>query len=115
METYFQSGNQPACNQEEHATSNCPGAYADVPPGTAIAAYTPDPVSWNSTLNNGTTPVKPGITTQILATESCMGCHSSAGIWTSYDPQARKGTQSGQLTADFSWLMSQKASWAPVP
>jgi hypothetical protein len=47
--------------------------------------------------------------TQILATESCVGCHSSAGIWTSHDPP----TQSGQLTADFSWLMAQKAQWAP--
>lgn len=110
METYFQAGNQPACNQEEgNNTSSCQKPYNKLTPGTAITAYTPDPVSWNSTLNGGTTPVKPGITTQILATESCVGCHSSAGIWTSYDPP----TQSGQLTADFSWLMAQKAQWAP--
>jgi hypothetical protein len=32
-----------------------------------------------------------------------MGCHSSAGVYTS------KTMQSGQLTADFSWLFSQKA------
>jgi hypothetical protein len=110
METYFQAGNQPACNQEEgNNTSSCQKPYNKLKPGTAIPAYTPDPVSWNSTLNGGTTPVKPGITTQILATESCVGCHSSAGIWTNYDPP----TQSGQLTADFSWLMAQKAQWAP--
>ena len=111
METYFQAGNQPACNQEEgNNTSSCQKPYNKLTPGTAIAAYTPDPVFWNPTLNNGTTPVKPGITTQILATESCVGCHSSAGIWTSHDPP----TQSGQLTADFSWLMAQKAQWAPT-
>jgi hypothetical protein len=117
MESYFQSGNQPACNQQEAvpASANCPAPYASVPPGTASAAYTPDPVYWTSPLNNGSGPVKPGISTQILATESCMGCHSSAGVWLTYDPQTKKGTQSGQLTADFSWLLSQKASWAPVP
>jgi hypothetical protein len=110
METYFQAGNQAACNQEEgNNNSSCQKPYNKLTPGTAIPAYTPDPVFWNPTLSNGTTPVKPGITTQILATESCVGCHSSAGIWTSYDPP----TQSGQLTADFSWLMAQKAQWAP--
>jgi hypothetical protein len=116
METYFQSGSQPACNQEEGqgGPPACPVPYATLTPGSAVAAYTPDPVLWNDPLNNGTTPVKPGMTTQILATESCMGCHSSAGIYTSYtDP--KHNTQSGQLTADFSWLMSQKAQWAPVP
>ena len=114
METYFQAGNQAACNQEEGNNNPpaCPKPYNRQTPGTAIAAYTPDPVSWNSTLNGGTTPVKPGITTQIMATESCMGCHSSAGIYTSYtDP--KHNTQSGPLTADFSWLMAQKAQWAP--
>jgi hypothetical protein len=110
METYFQAGNQPACNQEEgNNTSSCQKPYNKLTPGTAIPAYTPDPVFWNPTLYNGTTPVKPGITTQILATESCVGCHSSAGIWTSHEPPA----QSGQLTGDFSWLMAQKAQWAP--
>jgi hypothetical protein len=117
METYFQSGNQPACNQEEGVPSSaaCPPDYASLVPGTAVAAYKPDPVTWNSTLNGAKGPVKPGISTQIFATESCMGCHSSAGVWTSYDPKTKKGTKSGQLTADFSWLLSQKAFWAPVP
>jgi hypothetical protein len=110
METYFQAGNQAACNQEEgNNNSSCPTPYNKLTPGTASATYTPDPVFWNATLNNATTPVKPGITTQILATESCVGCHSSAWIWTSHDPP----THSGQLTADFSWLMAQKAQWAP--
>ena len=45
-------------------------------------------------------------------TESCTGCHSSAGIYTSYDPKTGANTQSGQLTGDFSWLMAQKASYA---
>jgi hypothetical protein len=116
MESYFQGGNQPACNQQEAVPGNvdCPAPYASLPPGAAVAPYTPDPVDWNSKANSAG-PVKPGVTTQIFATESCVGCHSSAGVWTSYDPQTRKGQKSGPLTADFSWLLSQKANWAATP
>jgi hypothetical protein len=113
METYFQSGNQPACNQEEGASGPCPQPYNSQPPGTKVDAYTPDPPAWTSPLNNGSAPVKPGTTTQIMATESCMGCHSSAGIVIAYNPQTKKKTTAGQLTADFSWLLSQKAQFAP--
>jgi hypothetical protein len=100
METYFQKGNQVACNGEELPSGqDCPASGAAEPP------------VWNSVLNNQTKPVTPGINTLTFQTESCMGCHSSAGVWTSYDPKTGKGNQSGQLTADFSWLMSQKASY----
>jgi hypothetical protein len=114
METYFQSGSQPACNQEEGVPSNvnCPSDYASLPPGSAISAYTPDPPIWTTPLNNGS-PARPGITTQIMATESCMGCHSSAGIVTAYDPQTGGKKTAGQLSADFSWLLSKKAQYAP--
>jgi len=44
-------------------------------------------------------------------TESCTGCHSSAGIYTRYDPKSGAYAQSRQLTADFSWLLSQKAAY----
>jgi hypothetical protein len=114
MESYFQGGNQPACNQQEAVPVDCPASYASLPPGAAVASYTPDPVDWNSTADHGG-PVKPGISTQIFATESCVGCHSSAGVLTSYDQETRKGGKSGPLTADFSWLLSQKANWAPTP
>jgi hypothetical protein len=79
METYFQKGVQPACQQEELPNLKCP-PVPNPPPGTPVVDTTP-----------------------VFATESCMGCHSSAGVYTS------KTTQSGQLTADFSWLFSQKA------
>jgi hypothetical protein len=118
METYFQSGNQPACNQIEGGGGipNCPPPYATVTPGTAMAAYTPAPVNWTTALNSQTPPpIQPGTLTQILATESCMGCHSSAGIYASYNPQTGQSHQSGQLTGDFSWLMSQKAQWYSGP
>lgn len=106
MEAYFQSGNQPACHQEEGVpkTVYCPPDDASLPPGTAIAAYNPNPPIWTTPLNNGS-PATPGITTQIMATESCMGCHSSAGIVTKYENGNK--TTGGQLLADFSWLLSQ--------
>jgi hypothetical protein len=66
------------------------------------------PPIWTTPLNIGS-PARPGITTQIMATESGMGCHSSAGIVTAYDPQTRSKKTAGQLSADFSWLLSQKA------
>lgn len=47
----------------------------------------------------------------IFGTESCMGCHSSAGIYTGINPQTGHFTQAGQLSGDFSWLLSQKAQW----
>jgi hypothetical protein len=49
----------------------------------------------------------PPSTVQVFGTESCTGCHSSAGIAASGTPQ--KPVYSGQLTADFSWLMEIKA------
>jgi hypothetical protein len=107
METYFQAANQEACNGEEAVptAAKCVG-----PP--SVPSTTAAPLIWTSTLNNGTTPVKPGVHTTTFATESCMGCHSSAGIYTAYDPKdPAKNKQSGHLTGDFSWLMSQKASW----
>jgi hypothetical protein len=46
----------------------------------------------------------------VLSTESCMGCHSSAGIATARSESAPNGyTFGGQLSADFSWLLQQKA------
>lgn len=103
METYFQKGNQPACKSEELPASikNCP-----VPKIPTI------PPIWNSILNASKTPVKPGVNTLTFITESCTGCHSSAGIYTSYT-SPKVFTQSGQLGADFSWLPAQKANWNP--
>ncbi|SEK93323.1 hypothetical protein SAMN04487910_1508 [Aquimarina amphilecti] len=43
----------------------------------------------------------------IFGTESCMGCHSSAGI---YEYKNGKLSSGDQLTGDFSWLLG-KAQW----
>ncbi|MEO5561707.1 MAG: hypothetical protein ABIO49_17130 [Dokdonella sp.] len=87
METYFQHGVQAACNAEE-----LPGNVA-CPAGQWLA---------------GSQKAAPlGDETSIFNSESCMGCHSSAGLYTSLS-----GSQSGQLTGDFSWLFTQKAHLA---
>ncbi|HJU39935.1 MAG TPA: hypothetical protein VJ724_10210 [Tahibacter sp.] len=93
METYFQVGTQPACQQEENQ-SNCPAA------------------SW---LTASQKAGQVDDTTPIFGTESCMGCHSSAGLYTSYDAQTGATTTSGQLKGDFSWLFTQKAQAAKKP
>lgn len=46
----------------------------------------------------------------IFGTESCMGCHSSAGIASSYSTKDG-AVFNPQLSADFSWLLQQKAQW----
>lgn len=51
----------------------------------------------------------------IYGSESCMGCHSSAGIYdhfgkSSSNPDSIVAQTGVQLTADFSWLMG-KAKW----
>ncbi|WP_378179220.1 hypothetical protein [Aquimarina sp. SS2-1] len=43
----------------------------------------------------------------IFGTESCMGCHSSAGI---YEYKNGKAVSGDQLSGDFSWLL-RKAQW----
>jgi hypothetical protein len=92
METYFQGGNEAACNGVENVS--CPSI-------------------WTSPANNAKTPPAQPSNAQVFISESCMGCHSSAGLYTSYNAQTGQNTQSGQLTGDFSWLLTQKAAWNP--
>ena len=52
--------------------------------------------------------------TLVFGTESCMGCHFSAGIATGVIRQPYGDTEvirSSDATADFSWLLAQKAQW----
>ncbi|HEX5182063.1 MAG TPA: hypothetical protein VFW19_02810 [Allosphingosinicella sp.] len=111
METYFQ-GRARGGTVQTNTMNSAACASAEVPDNATCPPVSPNaaPPVWTSPLNNLNKPVKPGINTLIFATESCMGCHSSAGIWTSYDRKTGKGTQSGQLTGDFSWLLAQKAN-----
>jgi len=92
METYFQGGNQPACRGVEAPTgAPCPASYT------------------------GKTPVQAASAKPAFMTESCTGCHSSAGIYKTYDKTTGQGKTTGQLTADFSWLPAQKAAYAKTP
>jgi hypothetical protein len=88
METYFQTGQQAACNQEEVTGGNA------CPPGNATQSNFPK------------TAVD---TTTVFASESCMGCHSSAGFYKTFDAKANQGVKWPQLSGDFSWLPAQKA------
>lgn len=90
METYFQKGVQPACEQEH------------LPPGVSCPPASTAP---SNAPKADTTPV--------FATESCMGCHASAGLIVSYDPKTKKTTTAPQLSGDFSWLPLLKANYAP--
>ena len=51
--------------------------------------------------------------TQVFGTESCMGCHSSAAIanGVTVDQGVKQATFAGQLSGDFSWLFSRRASF----
>lgn len=58
----------------------------------------------------------PASNIQVFGTESCMGCHSSAGIHALN--AAGRDTILPQLSGDFSWLLSKKAQWdksKPIP
>ena len=46
----------------------------------------------------------------IFGTESCIGCHSSAPIYNSYNPISSQLGQGDQLSGDFSWLL-KNATW----
>jgi hypothetical protein len=59
---------------------------------------------------------KPASKIQVFATESCMGCHSSARMY-ALSPD-NKLIKLSQLSGDFSWLLEKKASWdktQPIP
>ena len=91
METYFQTGVQLACNQVEGNVCT-PNALVKTTQANGPMAVATDNV-------------------QVFASESCMGCHSSAGFYKSYDPKVPRLTNPTwpQLSADFSWLPAQKA------
>jgi hypothetical protein len=88
METYFQAGVQAACHQEE-----LPHSVA-CPSGDVTASNVPKAVA---------------DATQVFASESCMGCHSSAGFFKTFDAKTGSGVTWPQLSGDFSWLPAQKA------
>jgi hypothetical protein len=72
---------------------------------------------WNSKLNNlGKTGEAGGQHLGLHHRELHRLPQLGRRLDTSYDPVKKTGTntQSGQLTADFSWLLAQKAAWNNV-
>jgi hypothetical protein len=86
MDTYFQTGVQATCHREELPSSvACPPRGSDSFPSA--------------------------IGTQVFATESCMGCHSSAGLYRTYDAKDPWNRMFWpQLSADLSWLPELEAA-----
>ncbi|MCJ8290160.1 MAG: hypothetical protein HRT58_10895 [Crocinitomicaceae bacterium] len=65
-------------------------------------------------MENGSQPTD-NTEKMIFGTESCMGCHSSAGI-ANHRPATMKAAREGsfyggQLSADFVWLLNTQAHW----
>jgi hypothetical protein len=89
METYFQGPSSTACQNEELPTG------VQCPPTPWVSATAP---------NDKTSAVD---STPIFATESCVGCHSSASF--AGAKPIVPGVNTLQLTGDFSWLFKQKA------
>jgi len=59
--------------------------------------------------------INPPTKFQVFGTESCMGCHSSAGIFNNFGPSTSNpdsiiAKTGSQLSGDFSWLLG-KAQW----
>ncbi|MBV7333041.1 hypothetical protein KFU94_33390 [Chloroflexi bacterium TSY] len=103
METYFQAGNQGADGQEEGITT----------PLSSVLSFGTNSLIVHGQITTQTLTIS-GDDNIIFATESCMGCHSSAGIarGSTIDTDGTKRPVfNGQLSGDFSWLLQQKACW----
>ncbi len=96
-----------------------PGSVANKPGGKPNLAYLTN-MTMETYFQLGNQPasrLEEGFapdTTPVFGTESCIGCHSSAGIARSFtvDSNGKKAPVfGGQLTGDFSWLLQQKARW----
>jgi hypothetical protein len=96
--------------------ANLPGSITNKPGGNPTPVYLTNATMetyfqvGNQNAANEEEGNQPPSSMQVFGTESCMGCHSSAGIATSGTPP--NVNYSGQLTADFSWLMQMKAAFA---
>ncbi len=91
-----------------------PASVVNKPGGNPNLAYLTN-ISMETFFQGGNQSAKafmeanPASNIQVFGTESCMGCHSSAGIHTLN--AAGRDTLLPQLSGDFSWLLSQKAQW----
>lgn len=102
METYFQGG-------------------TDATNTVTYNKYIANEPAYYQIENNPDTNKYPSAKPIIFATESCIGCHSSAGIATSFrdtiinDKSLRVAIFANVRTADFEWLMQRKAHFKTKP
>jgi len=116
METYFQVGDQPAGGSEQDNRLKVPGSLLS-DEGKSVAG---DP-GGNALTDS----------TKVFATESCVGCHYSAGITTRFltnddGTEALKGGYPSPImgenanggndgNAEFSWMLQQEPWAKPRP
>lgn len=96
-----------------------PNAVANKVPGDITPVFLTN-TTMETYFQRGTQDAGPGEegsptdNTKVFATESCTGCHYSAGIalrqWTDATGK-NQAIYGGAGSGDFSWLMSQKAQW----
>ncbi|MBS1903711.1 MAG: hypothetical protein JSS75_08420 [Bacteroidetes bacterium] len=66
--------------------------------------------SASNMIENANAPANVSQERYVFGTESCMGCHSSAGLAVGKDSSGNP-IFAPQLSADFSWLLNTKATW----
>jgi hypothetical protein len=103
----------PAAPPTPGGQGTAPGSITNKPGGNPTPVYLVNPLfetyfqkGNQEATNQEELPPGGKDTTQVFGTESCMGCHSSAGV---YIKGGSNPATSGQLTGDFSWLLSTKA------
>ncbi len=96
--------------------STAPGSVTNKPGGQPTPVYLINPLfetyfQLGNQKASNQEEGNPTDDTLVFGTESCMGCHSSAGVAVGYSqPQTKTGPIFGpQLSADFSWLLRTKA------
>jgi hypothetical protein len=103
METYFQRGQQPAGGSEQDNRLGVPANLLSPTGNAQVASF-----GGNSMTDS----------TMVNATESCVGCHFSAGIVTMFRPGANgaqtpvsgeNSTFGDNGSANFSWMLSLEA------
>ncbi|WP_162671405.1 hypothetical protein [Gemmata massiliana] len=111
---------QPGAAPTPGGPATAPGSVTNKSGGKPVPTFLVNPIM-ETYFQAGNQPAtnqeegNPPDATPIFATESCIGCHSSAPTAYSTIPGPPRRVVSGpQLSGDFSWLLSQRAKF-PAP
>lgn len=112
---------QPAAPPTPGGPATAPGSVTNKSGGKPVPTFLINPIM-ETYFQLGNQPAtnqeegNPPDATPIFATESCIGCHSSAPTAYSVIPGPTPRALSGpQLSGDFSWLLSQRAKFPTKP